>query len=70
MGMLLESGSTGSFVSAQTCTLLGLYIQEEPEKEELQLADGSPVPTQGRFKLHTEFGQYKNVVRARMFPQM
>ena len=36
--MLLDSGSAGNSVSAQTCTMLGLHIEEEPENDELQLA--------------------------------
>ena len=51
VSMLIDSGSTGNYVSAQTCTMLGIHIEEEPTHEELQLADGSPVTTQGRVKL-------------------
>ena len=47
VSMLIDSGSTGNYVSAQTCTMLGIHIEEEPTNEELQLADGSPVTTQG-----------------------
>ena len=47
VSMLIDSGFTGNYVSAQTCTILGIHIEEEPINEELQLADGSPVTTQG-----------------------
>ena len=45
--MLLDTGSTGNFSSAQTYTILGLHIEEKPANEELQLADGSLVINQG-----------------------
>ena len=45
VSMLIGSGSTGNYVLAQTCTTLGIHIEEEPTNEELQLADGSPVTT-------------------------
>ena len=59
VSMLLDSGSTVKYVSAQTCTVLGIHIEEEPTNEELQLADGSPVTTQGRVKLQIKCGKYK-----------
>ena len=62
VSMLIDSGSTGNYVSAQTCTMLGIHIEEEPTNEELQLADGSPVTTQGRVKLQIKCGKYKNVI--------
>ena len=70
VSMLIDSRSTGNYVSAQTCTMLGIYIEEEPTNEELQLADGSPVTTQGRVKLQIKCGKYKNVIWERVFPRM
>ena len=70
MNMLLDSGFTRNFVLAQTCTTLGLRIEEEPENNELPLGDGSPVTTQGRGKLHIKCGKYIGMVWARVFPYM
>ena len=70
VSMLIDSGSTGNYVTAQTRTMLGIHIEEEPTNEELQLADGSPVTTQGRVKLHIKYGKYENVIWARVFPHM
>ena len=70
MSMLIDSRSTGNYGSAQTCTNLGICIEEEPTNEELQLADGSPVTMQGQVKLQIKHGKYKNVIWARVFPHM
>ena len=51
VNMLIDSKFTGNYVSAQTCTTLRIYIEEEPTNEELQLANGPLVTTQGRVKL-------------------
>lgn len=66
VNILLDSRSTGNSVSPQTCTRLGLHMEEELADKELQLADGSPAITQGRVKLHIKCGQYKNVAWARV----
>ena len=59
MSMLLGSGFTGNIVSAQTYTTLGLCIEEEPENQELQFVDGSPVTTKERIKLRIKCDQYQ-----------
>ena len=51
VSMLIDSGSTSNYVSAQTCTMLGIHIEKEPINEELQLVDGSLFTTQGQFKV-------------------
>ena len=70
VSMLIDAGSIGNYVSAQTCTTLGIRIEEEPTNEELQLADGSPLPTQGQVKLQTKSGKNKNVIWSTVFPHM
>ena len=59
VSMVIDSKSTSNYVSAQTCTMLGIHIEEEPTNEELQLADGSPVMTQRGVKLQIKCGKYK-----------
>ena len=68
--MLVDFGSTGHYVSAQTCATLGIRIEEEPEKEELQLADSSLMITQGQVQLNIKCVKYKKVVWARVFPHV
>ena len=68
LSMLIDSGSSGNYVSAQTYTMLGIHIEEEPTNEELQLVHGSPVTMQGRVNLRIKCGKYKNVIWARVFP--
>ena len=62
MSMILDSRSIGNLVLAEIYTALGLHIKEEPENEELQSADGSPLTTQGRVKLHIDCGRYKGLI--------
>ena len=70
MSMLIDSRSIGNYVSAQTYTTLGTHIEEELTNEELQLAGGSPVATQGRVKLQIKCRKYKNMIWAKVFPHM
>ena len=45
--ILIDSGSTGNFVSAQVCTACRLKVEKDPGPEELTLADGSKGRTEG-----------------------
>ena len=46
--VLLDSGSTGNFVSEEAGGLLGLKVAKESEWETLTLADGTEVKAAGR----------------------
>jgi len=45
---LLDSGSTGNYISAQVCTAHRVRIEEDPYLDQLTMADGSKTTTQGR----------------------
>ena len=47
MRILVDSGSTGSYIDARECVVKKLQIQNEDGVEELRLADGSAVKTEG-----------------------
>ncbi len=68
--ILLDSGSTGNFVSAQVCTALKLKIEKDEAPEELSLADGSMTQTEGRVQFKFKCGEYVGTVRAGVFPHL
>ena len=70
MRILVDSGSTGNYIDARECTTRKLQIQKEEAAEELRLADGSTVKTEGRVRVHVKCGEYRGTVYARVFPQM
>ena len=45
--ILVDSGSIGNYINAQEFTDRGLSIQDEKTAEELRMADGSIVQTEG-----------------------
>ena len=68
--MLVDSGSTGNYISAQCQAGLDLEVQPERDFERLTLADGSEVHAQGyvRFVLHC--GDYNCKIHAHIFPNL
>ena len=48
--MLINSGATGNYVSAQECVARGIKIEKEKNGKELTMADGSKVKTIGRVR--------------------
>ena len=46
--ILIDSGSTGNYVSAQVCTVCRLRVERDQYPEELTLADGSKGRTEGQ----------------------
>ena len=70
MRALLDSGSTGNFVSTQFVAAVGLSVQPDPEWEEVTLADGSTLKTEGRVQFTMKCGGYKGKILARVFPHL
>ena len=68
--VLLDSGSTGNFISTQFLTAVGLPVQPDPEWEEITLADGSKLRTEGRVQFQLRCGGYKGKILARVFPNL
>ena len=68
--VLIDSGSTGNYIDARECTARKLKIEIEEEAEELKMADGSVVKTEGRVHFTLKCGGYKHVIVARVFPGM
>jgi hypothetical protein len=68
--VLLDSGSTGNFVSSQFVAAVGLRVQPDPEWEEISLADGSKLKTEGRVQFVLRCGGYTGRILARVFPNL
>ena len=66
--MLIDSGATGNYVSAQECT--ARKIEKEENGKELTMADGSKVKTISQVRLNVRCGGYHGIVEARVFPEM
>ena len=68
--MLIDSGATGNYVSAQKSTARKIKIEKEKNGKELTMADGSKVKTLGRMRLNVRCGGYYGILEARVFPEM
>ena len=66
--LLIDSGSTGNYISANVCTVNKLEIEEDPYPDQLTMADGSQVKTMGRVQVNIKSGGYKGIVQAKVFP--
>ena len=68
--VLIDSGSTGNYLSARCQTALDLEVKPEEDFEWLTLADGSEVHAQGYVQFILHCGNYKTKVLARVFPNL
>ena len=68
--VLLDSGLTGNFISTQFVAAVGLKVQPDPEWQEITLADGSKLKTEGRVQFTLRCGGYKERILARVFPDL
>ena len=56
--MLIDSGATGNYISAQECTARRIKIEKEQGGKELTMANGSSVKTIGRVRLNVKCGGF------------
>ena len=68
--VLIDSGSTGNYLSAWCQTALELEVKPEEDFERLTLADGSEVHAQGYVQFVLHCGNYKTKILARVFPNL
>ena len=66
--MLIDSGATGNYISAQECAARRIKIEKEHGGKELTMAEGSSVQTLGQVWLNVKCGGYRGIVEARVFP--
>ena len=68
--MLIDSGSTGNYLSARCQTVLELEVRPGEEFEQLTLVDGSEVHVQGCVQFVLHCGNHKTKIVARIFPNL
>ena len=70
MRVLVDSGSTGTYIDAWECTTRRIKIEVKDQAEELKMADGIVVKTEGRVQFVLKCGGYRGQISARVFPNM
>ena len=65
---LLDSGSTGNYISAQVCAAHRVKVERDLYPDHLTMADGSKVLTRGRVQIRFKCGEYQGTVQAKVFP--
>ena len=68
--VLIDSGSTGNYISARCQTELELEVKPERDFERLTLADGTEVHAQGYVQFVLRCGGYCSKILARVFPNL
>ena len=68
--ILIDSGATENYVSAQECAMKKLKTKKEKNGKELTMVDGSKVRTLNRVQLNVICDGYRGIMEARVFPQM
>ena len=66
----MDSGSTGNYIDARECAVRKMKIEAEDKPEELKMADGNVIKTEGRVQLKLKCGGYRGDISARVFPNM
>ena len=66
----MDSGSTGNYIDARECAARRMKIEAEDQPEELKMADGTVVKTEGRVQFVLKCGGYQGDIFARVFPNM
>ena len=65
---LIDSGSTGNYISAQVCAAHKVKVEEDPYPDQLTMADGTKTQTEGKVQLKFKCGGYRGTVQAKVFP--
>ena len=69
MKVLIDSGSSGNYISASACSAWGLVsMLDEDNEEEVTLANGAKVQTEGHVQFQLRCGEYRRMIHARVFP--
>ena len=70
MRVLVDSGSTGNYIDAREYVARGIKIELEAQAEELKMADGTVVMTEGRGQLIFKCGGYRGHISVRVCPNI
>ena len=66
--LLIDSGSTGNYISTQVCTDHNLRVEKDPTPDQLTMADGTQTKTAGKVQVKFKCGGYRGSVEAKVFP--
>ena len=67
---MVDSGSTGNYISDRCLAALNIPVVPEDEYEDLTLADGSVVQAKGYAQFMLRCGDFKCPIIARVFPNL
>ena len=59
---LIDSGSTGNYVSAQVCIAHKMKVEEDAHLDQLTMANGTKTQTTGKAQLRFKCGGYRGTV--------
>ena len=62
MHVLVDSGSTGNYIDARECTARRIKVETEDQSEELKMADGTVVKTEGRVQFVLKCSGYRGQI--------
>lgn len=68
--ILVDSGSIRKYIDARVCAARNFKVETEDHPEELKMADGIVVRTQGQVQVKFKCGGYRRTVFAWVFPRM
>ena len=68
--VLVDSRSTGNYIDSRECIARRIKIEAEDQSEEIKMADGTVVKTEGRVQFVLKCGGYRRQISTRVFPNM
>ena len=60
----MDSGSTGNYIDVQEWAARGIKVEAEDKAEDLKMAGGSMIRTEGHVQFTLKCGGYKNEIYA------
>ena len=63
---LIDSGSTGNYISAQVCAAHKVKVEEDPYPDQLTMANGTKTQTEGKVQFKHKYGGYWGTVQAKV----
>ena len=64
----MDLGSASKYISTGECTERRIKIEDQDQAEELKMADGTIVRTEGGLQVMPKCGGYRGTISATVFP--